>query len=565
MLTETTLLLRLYWRLDRRDSTRLPLVARLLSYFGVVVLLWFSGMVGYGASQVVKDSAFPIRMDIGLVPGLILTVVWFATIFVGLNQALKALYLSGDLDRLLAAPVHSASVMTAKLLSRLPATLQVTLLIGIPALVVYGIGLGLGPAYYLLGVLFVLIAPLFGLALGALLVMILVRFLPAKRLSEYLSAVYIVLGMLIALSFQIPRLLIGSEGINPQSTESIERMLHTMEALPLPTIMAGQALIDLARGQIVASALGSIAFYLSVTLGLYIVTVLLADRLYLSGWLRMQGSGARRQGFEERRGVFGGDSLAATLATKDWLLRLRDSRQIATLFSGIVLATVFAFVLLRNQEGGSLLNISQAADIPPQVSWLTAFMSRGVILSGMVLVVAWSTVSNAALSALALEQDSFYILKAAPISPRQVYQGKLLGLVAAYVAVATVLLSASWVLARFSLVWTVYAWLCLMIIGYGLLAFSVALGCVYPKLDWEDPRRMTTGRARLYNMMGSVLFGLMAALIALAPFVLAAMAPAGTLFYVLVGLLVLLAITWGLVRWSMRQVEQAWPALGTVS
>jgi hypothetical protein len=565
MLTETTLLLRLYWRLDRRDSSRLPLLARLLSYFGVVVLMWISGFLGYAASQFVRGSDVPIQVNAGLVPGVILTLVWFTTIFVGLNEALKALYLSGDLDRLMVAPIQSSSVMTAKLLSRLPTTLRLTLLLGIPALVIYCIGLGIGPWYYLLGVFLVLVAPLFGLALGALLAMILVRGLPAKRLSEYLSAVYIILGMLAALAFQLPRLLAGGEGINPQSAESVENLLHTLETLPLPTIMAGRGLVDLARGQVLASAWGGIAFYLLITLGLYIVTVLLADRLYLSGWMRMQASGARMQGFEERRGLFGGDSLAITLAIKDWLLRLRDSRQIATLFSGVVFAAVFAFFLLRNQGGGSLLDISQAGDIPPQASWLTAFMSRGVILSGMVLVVAWSMVSNAALSSLALERDSFYILKAAPVSARQVYQAKLLGLVAVYVVVVTVLLAASWILVRFSLVWAIYAWLCLVIIGYGLLAFTVALGCVYPKLDWEDPRRMTTGRARLYNMVGSLVFGLVTVLIALVPFVLAAIAPAGAPLYALLGLLALLAVAWGLVQWTTHRVEKAWPALGEVS
>jgi ABC-2 type transport system permease protein len=387
--------------------------------------------------------------------------------------------------------------------------------------------------------------------------MLVVRILPAQRLEEYLGAVTILIGLLVAVGFQLPRLL-GGERFGPQSGEALEQALVTAQQLPLPSMWAGESLIELAQNSQAVSALTGIGSYLLITVGLFAFTVLVSDRLYLSGWLRMQGSGVRRQGFKERAGLLGGSSLDASLAYKDWLLRLRNPRQLASLFSGIVFAFVLAFLLLRPQEGESLLTISQSNDIPAEIGWLTAALSPGVVASSVILFIGWSTFGQPAIASLALEQGSFYVLKTAPISPRQALRGKILGVVAPYAVLVTLLLATSWSVLRFSLGWTPYAWLCLLIIGYGLLTFATAVGFVYPRLDWEDPRRMTTGRARLTNLIGSVIYSLVAGLLALMPYVLALWLPSLSLLFVTVGLAVLLAVTWILVRASDRWVERVW-------
>ena len=84
-----------------------------------------------------------------------------------------------------------------------------------------------------------------------------------------------------------------------------------------------------------------------------------------------------------------------------------------------------------------------------------------------------------AINSLAMEGKAFYILKAAPIGPGQVLRAKSFSVYVPYAFVATVLLVAAYFLVGFSLAWTPYAWLCLLIIGYGLLTFSTAMGFVY--------------------------------------------------------------------------------------
>jgi ABC-2 type transport system permease protein len=557
MLDDTLLLLRNYWTIDRRGDTRQSRRARLIGTGSLVIIgVLLSLAAGFGAGSLITDPAFPLPIRLGTLPGVLLTMVLAGTLVMGVNQALRALYLTNDMELLFSAPVRTEAVMTAKLLSRLPSTLIITLILTIPALIAFGIATGLGPAFYGAGTIALLLAPLFGLSAGALLAMLIVRILPAQRVSEYMGAASIILGVLLAITFQLPRLLGDGERINPQTAAAMSSLIENLESVPLPSMWAGQALVDLAQGRVVA-ALGGLSLYLLLTAGFFFVTTLLASRLYLNGWLRMQGSGITRSGYSEEAGIFGSGSVEAGIATKDWFLRLRDARQLAGLVSGFIFAIFFGFLMLRPRGGDSLLTAGESGGMP----LFAALFSPGVIISGVILYAGWITFNRAALTALAIEGRSFYILKAAPVDPRTVFRSKVLGLVIPFALLALLLLLLSWFFLRFSLAWVPYAWLCLLIIGYGMITLSTAMGFIYPRLDWDDPRRMTSRSAGLRSTLLGAVYGIIALLLAVLPFLVASVNPQWTLMLVLVGLLLLAGMAWLVERWSSRRVFRAWAGI----
>ena len=283
MLTDTFLLLRLYWKIDRRADGGARRLSRIVIILGALFMVGFSGFLGIYASNLADGSAaIHIRED--LIPGLLLTVILFGVVFVGFSQALQALYLSDDLEKLLVAPVRPQAVITAKLLSRTPTTITVLLLVTVPALIGFGLGLDMGPFYYIIGVLMILVTPLFGIGLGALIAMFLVRLLPARRLNEWVGAASIVIGVLLAMIFYIPSLM-GGKKLDPSTLASIEAFINHFGELPLPSIWAGSALAAFGRNQLTAAAVGSLFTYLAITVGLFLVVAILGNTLYMSGWL----------------------------------------------------------------------------------------------------------------------------------------------------------------------------------------------------------------------------------------------------------------------------------------
>jgi ABC-2 type transport system permease protein len=570
MVGDTGRLLKLYWLLDQRETLKLSRPARILQIFVFVLIGGLSALVGYGAGLAVRSPDLPVRIDPGLVPGFILTFLLLATVLFGTNQALRALFLSGDLDRLLATPVSTRAVMTAKLLSRLPSTVLILFLIAFPAIIAFGIGLQLGPLYYLFGLLLVLVSPLFGLAVGALLSMVLVRFIPTQRLNEYLGAASIFIGILFMVVFQLPNLMRGrieaAATDGAETAAAVQGALETAGGIPLPSIQAGQGLVSLGQGRIL-EGIGGVGFFLLLTAGLFFGVVLLADRLYLTGWLRVQGSGARRNvpiGGIGRSGVFSGRSVDASIAVKDWLLRIREPRHLMQMAIQIVALSIMLFVIIRPGGAGEqdLMTILRGGPPDALPRFLGALFSPGMFISGTIVFAVWAFFSYLGLTALALEQRSFYVLKVAPVSPTSILRAKTMSVALPAAVVATVLFIGNWFVFRFSLGWSPYGWLSILIISTMVLATATAIGILYPRLDWEDPRRMTTQRGGLYSFIGIIILVIPALLVAAGAFLLGTLFPQAAVVFMLLGLLAQGVYAFAVWRILVGRIEQAWPQLG---
>lgn len=571
MLTDTLLLMQLYWRLDRREiggRSRWRVVLTILAALGILVMGVVSGFVGFGASILARPD-LQVGLPPGLIPGLMLTFVLVGVLFTGLNQSVKALFLSGDLDRLMVAPVQTRSVMVAKLLSRLPSTLLLLFVIAGPAFVGYGIGLGAGPVYYLVGALLLLCAPLFGLSLGAVLAMLLVRWLPVNRLSELLAAAYAFIGIAVALLFQLPRLFLddGDFAVDVDSAAmgQISNVAEAVDRLPIPTLWAGRGLMELDAGTITGTGLLGIGAYLLVTAGLFALILFTAEKLYLSGWLKTQSAGGKRRGLDDGGGAFSSRSLLAAMGIKDWLLRLRDARQLVTLLGGGFIAVVVGGLAIFRGSGGSvsLMDAASSGVLEPPGVWrvFTSAFSPGVIIAVYAFFVGYVFLSNMATYALALEGRSFPLLKAAPIRPRDVWSAKLRSIFVPYAILFVLALLGSWIITRYSLAWLPYALVAGLVAGYGLLATNVSTGFRYANLDWTDPRRMTTQGGGLVSLLLSAVYGLPAALMILLGFGLSVAFPRWSLLAAGGALLLLVAFTWGIHIWMARWADSAWDKL----
>ncbi len=573
MLRDIWLLMQLYWRLDRREVTgQSPwrILAMIAGGVGILFIGVFSAFVGYGLSLLTRPD-FPIRVPPGIVPGALLTFVLIGVLVVGLNQSVRALFLSGDLDRLMVAPVHTRAVMVAKLLSRLPGNMLLILIIVAPALIAYGIGYGAGPIYYVLGMLLLLMAPLFGLAVGALIAMLLVRWLPVKRLNELLAAAYVMLGFIIALLFQIPQFYINND--NPEvmfdtvTGQQASSVLEALNNLPIPTFWAGRGLMALDAGQADAMGLLGILVYALTTLGLFVLIILTADNLYMTGWLKTQSAGGKRRGLEEGSGRFGRGSVRGAIAWKDWLQRLRDPRQLVTLIgSGFIAVVVGGIAIFRSggREETSLMALAQQSgevEATGILGFFAAAFSPGVLIAAMAMFIGYVFFSNMASYALALEGLSFQTLKAAPIRPRDVWFAKLMGVYWPFVVLFVGAMLVSWVFVRYNLLWLPYALAVGLIIGFGLFASNVSAGFRYANLAWTDPRRMMSTGGGFVSLFLWIIYGVPAALIAWLGYGFAAITPGWGILIAAAALLLLAGVTYLFYRWMLRWGESAWHKL----
>ncbi len=503
------LLLTLRWRVAWNTFRARPRSRQLLSGLGAgFVALWLGGSAvafGFGAGALLR--AFPGLGLEPLLPGALLTVVALLVLFSSFGVALGSLFLSDDLELLMTAPVDARAVFASKILDGLGFYYALVLVTAVPALITYGFGLRYGPLYYLLAIVAVLGTPLLPAGLGALLVMLVARFAPARRVREVLGLVGALVGLGCSLIGQTSRVWtqrLGQSGADPRE---VLGQVRRVQDLPLPSLVAGRGLAAAGAGDW-GAAFAGVAGFLVLTIGFFIACVLLAERLYAAGWVRMQSSGVARRSRERvardaaRGGWLGRAPSWAAIALKDWRVIPRDLRNFAALLSPLLILPVVYVNLLAGGRRG----VGALADFGGRLG-PGAPDPAGVALAAGILTTTILVFSRIAQTGISMEGRSWWILKAAPVSPFELLRGKFLAAMVPFAILSTILLliAAAW--RGFGPLGTLYGWFGIETLGAAMLALSVGAGVPWAKLDWDDPRKMSSGWGALIGLAGYAITG----------------------------------------------------------
>ena len=281
---------------------------------GLIILLTFLGFAAWGlynfssfivrlirspdfaeflrlAAEQAQQSGTTLPTDITpfllAVPSVTLFLALVFLVFSSFSSVLSSLYLSGDMDMLLVAPVPMRAVFTVKFFSGL--LIQYLLMFALvgPVLMGYGNGIQYGALYYIATLLTLALMPLLPAGLGALLVMAVVRVIPARRAREIVS----VIGGLIGVLFYIITQFTREVGSAVTDVRSLSTLLNANMPI-LPSSWAGRALLAAGEGQLLTFLVyGGLFAVLSIAI--FLSCLLLSERLYYAGWSNMSTQGGR--------------------------------------------------------------------------------------------------------------------------------------------------------------------------------------------------------------------------------------------------------------------------------
>jgi len=547
------LLLGLRWMLTAntfRGRKRWQQALQVLGTLWVVGWLGFvSGLAGFGVGALLRR--FPEAPLEALLPGLILTAVAAIILISSFAIALGSLFLTSDLETLMTAPVSRRALFTAKILDGLVTYYAITIIAAVPALVTYGIVLRYGPLYYVLAIVAVVGTPLLPAGVGALLTMLVARFAPARRVREVLGLVGALVGISFSLVGQTSRLWTQRLFGPGQDPQEILGHLRQLVAIPLPSLVAGRGLAAAGAGNWAAAA-AELAGFLVLTFGLFAGCVVAADRLYATGWARMQGAGvanrsrARVARDAANAGWLGRAPAWAAIALKDWRTIPRDLRNFAQLLTPLVILPIVYFNII----GGGRRSSSALTDTLSGLGRGTVD-PVGIVVAGGILLATVLIFRRVAATAISMEGRAWWMLKLAPISGQELLRGKLAAALVPFAILSTLLLLGATLWRGFSAVGFLYGWFGIQLLGAAILATATGAAVPWAKLDWDDPRKMSSGWGNLISLIAGVLVAGVAGLLLCLPFVAVAFAPGLVLAAWLVGPLLALAIVAGAVRASL--------------
>ncbi len=475
-------------------------------------------------------------------PSIALFGVLVLLIFTSFSTVLSSLYLSGDLDMLVVAPVPMRAVFIVKLFGGLLVPYLLLFVLLAPALLGYGQALGYGALFFVTAIVVLALFPLLPVGLGALLVMAVVRVVPARRARDIVG----VLGGLLGVAWYI------ISQFSPQIAPRIANVrtldgLRQLDLPLLPSAWAGRALVAAGEGELLTLAVYG-GLFAAVSLGVFFACLVLAERLYYIGWSNMATQGGRvRQAAGRRRRdgpqvpfflaplsvLLPRPSMAVVL--KDLRVFPRDLRNLQQMIFPLAVAGIWAFQLLSGRGRGEMDGpVEGIANLlwPAGISFFVC-MSLSNVIGG---------------PSISREGRGFWLLKTAPISARQILVGKLALAYLPYPLVGTLLVTLLVVLQRGGLLGFAVALGLVLVAGLGTSAIALGMGAAFPRFDWENPQQQNTLQAGCLAPVLYMSYVAFAAGLALGlPALGAALAPEWTGWLTALGWALLAVLTAGVV------------------
>ncbi len=490
---------KLYWNTFKNQSWG----KRFTSIFVIIAMLGFGLFLGtlswfftWGLSQ---PEAIAIMQEAGLgldpaavldqIPVVMFTSAFLVALLSNIGSLLQLLYLSGDMEFLLAAPLPPRAVFVSKLAQAVVPTFLLMLVLFMPGLVGLGLPRAYGLAYYVLIPVFLLFYVLSGAGLSSLLVMAIVRVVAPRRAAELLGVIGGLLAFVCSQSGQFAGQ-VGDTVFTPDRLGSLAGAAVPLTSLWNPLGWPGHALTALGRGD---WGPGLLLAALTTALAMFVfgATLLMAEKVYFSGWARVQLGGLRKK---RRKSVAGegaahrgADSLKGIRALWGWL-------------PAPLLAVILKDARLFRRD---VRNLSQLVfPIIMAVIWTVSFFRPGVAANGtpgvggaliLAIFIGWNLEIRFGMGAFSLEGRQWWILKTSPISVRHLLWSKFLsGLVFPVVLGALYLLVAG-VYQRITVGLLLYELAAFLLVMMALMGLMLAFGIWGANFEWSNPNQVQGG------------------------------------------------------------------------
>ncbi len=558
MLSYVWKLLRARWRITLNNiwrASRRRKIGLILAGFGLTALAGVLVFSSWGLLTLLRrpELARFVTPDLLRAVPVLLT---SATLLVGLltnfGVLLQLLYLAGDMEFLLAAPIPTRAVFVAKLVQAVLPNFLLVSLFNFPALIGLGIAQEYNPTYYVMLPLTLVLLMLSGAGVAAVAVMVVVRVIPARRVAEVLGLVGGLTSLLCSQSGQLSRFSGAARPSVAQITALADAAAH-LNTPYSPLAWPGRALVALGEGQWGAALLFA-GLTVALTLGTFGVSLVAAERLYVSGWARTRSGAAPRR--ISRAAVAGARRPArvpwlfpaplVALVVKDWKMLRRDLRNLSQLITPIVLGVVYTLTFARGAGRGPGL---------PGEHWIVAYSGLGTAL-----FVAWMFAARLGLGAIGMEGRRYWLLKVAPLSSKVLLEAKFIVAYVPSFVLGSLFLVAATLMGRSGMRTLAYNWVAFAAAIAALCAVYLAFGTSGANLAWEDPRQATRGTMGcIGGIAGMVIAGIIALVFGAVPIALEALDIPAVLAEasgLVLGLLLCIGVTIISMLWARQRIAQ---------
>ena len=497
---------RAFWRMRMRIAATLVHQTFADSWFRLVLITGLSGLLWYGLYWLFWDgfifleTAIPsadlhdqaVRHVFGVFFGALSVMLVFssAIILYGL------LFRAGDVGLLLTMPARCERVFLHKFQEAVLLSSWGFVLLGSPMMLAYGVVLG-APWYYYLMLLPLLVAFTYiPSAVGSILCLLLVRYMPGGRNLVLVGTVIGLLILAVVFSWWVNSSVQNDTLDFTWFQEMMDRLSITEHRL-LPSWWLSSGLLEAGRAVWTESVL-FLTLLVANALFFRQVAIWTAGGIYRSAYSRLHSERAARRRTKVAwidqaagRVIAGMPTGVRLLMIKDLRLFRRDPMQWSQFLIFFGLLAVYFFNIRSfhyDARSGSWVNM---------VSFLN-FSVVGLLLSTFTTRFIFPMIS--------LEGQRFWLLGLMPVSRDAIVWSKFLFAVCGSIVPASVLILTSDLMLRVDVMIVVFHQVACAILCSGLSGIAVGLGAKIPSLREDSPSRIAAGFGGTLTLVLSTFF-----------------------------------------------------------
>lgn len=472
-----------------------PILVIISTVFGIGMLLFFFSIFMIGSFYIFKKN--------GQGEETILAVAFlgsqFFLLFFGIFHILSSFYFSKDMDFLVALPIKPYQILGSKFITIMVNEYLIALPLLIPALLIYGIGMGASLLYWLKGILCVLMVPVIPLALSSFLVILLMRFINIKRSKDMIVVMMSFIGLFfgIGTNFYVQKMMHGDDTYFDNIIQMQQWLIETIGRRFPPSIWATYGLSK--QG---LEGLGFFLLFIGVSLLLFTALLWTGNKVFYKGLmsgdeglrktkaLSLEKDGDRHMKIQ---------SPLAALFWREWKLLLRTPVFLMNGLAGIIMMPVMAVMTALIQEESSISKVVYYANDPQN--------SLYVGLGGLALMILASSMNIVSSTAVSREGQTFWISKVIPVSAKMQVMAKLIhGLAISVIGILIIGIIMAAVL-KYPLVKLPLLVVLATMAALVIIVLDLIIDLIHPKLDWTNPHEaVKTNLNGLFGLIAAMLF-----------------------------------------------------------
>ncbi len=425
---QTMLLLKAEWRMmfnsmfrsDKKGIKRL-----LFGLIGVAAMVYLAWLIGVGVSSLITFvtgllSDYPelvMMTKVNILSAMALA-LFFLMFITGFTSIYSSLFESGDMRFLMGTPVGIGAIYSAKFLKAFWTNLVSILPFNLPVWIGFGLASDVGPIYYIMTVVAMILAVLMFTSVVAMVVMMISRYVSSQKMKQLVMVGSLALGVILVIAIQLlSSVMSRSQGIDLENLAASVGGWGLGSQWFLPHVWVVKAPLAMVEGY-GFSLLESLVPLVVFSVGAFLISVKVAQKVFLKGWSSSREFGDAKKskgasgktvksagiGFNTFKGQFG------SIFYKDLLVWKRQP----VLWYGVLIAGIALAFFMFNMSAPGMDGAAEEG----------FSIIREMLLFMIVFMCSYSS-GGLSVFSVSMDGEGIWLLKSSPISPRVRYLAKM--------------------------------------------------------------------------------------------------------------------------------------------